>query len=445
MRPAVSRVESGQKSIQRRLQRGGIALMTTLMLPVLFGMGAFVVDLARMYVYKAEIQNAMDACALGASLAMTGVNNPAIFDQARAYGQAMVDPSKANETVARPEISVNRLHFQRDTFDLSKVKVEFSTAPSGAPWEEATSTSGGIAPTAAKYARCRYSDDNNALFFMPMLSMLVPGATQELTVVASAVGTLTPAQSACAFPVAMCASPGSTAGSNWGLQVGLRYKSVTSPGASLGTGNFGWLDFTPPAGGASELEGLIAGSGSCAVRLGDPVGQTGYAASLIEPWNTRFGVYKNGGGPGSYTKTTAPPDLTGHSYPPPPGPAAVENNYADYVTRAVAHDAFQGNVPNNHSKTSVADHGAFGQKRRVVTAAIVNCAGFAGSGTPPVLDFACILLLAPGIVGPPGQWSETSPTLDVEFLGRASVAGTPCASVGLPGGTMGPPVPTLAR
>jgi hypothetical protein len=429
------------------MQTGAIALMTALLLPILFGFGAFVIDLARLYVYKTEIQNAMDACALGASLALTGVNDATIFDRARAYGKVMTDPSAAPEGVARAAASVNRLHFQKDSFDQANILVEYSTALSGAAWVAATAAStGGLDPTTVKYARCRYEDPDNPLFFMPLLKVVVPGAADKLTVAAVAAAALTPAQSACAFPVAMCAAAGSNAANDWGLIKGARYSSVTSPGAALSTGNFGWLDFTPPSGGAAELEALMVGSGSCAVSVGTPVGQEGYAASLQDPWNTRFGVYKNGGGPGAYTKTSAPPDLTGISYPPTgvafPTP---ENNYASYVTAAAGHQQFQGGLPGGFSRTTDADHGAFGKKRRVVAAAIVNCAGFAGSGKPPVLDFACILLLSPTPSTGNPAWSQVSPTLDVEFIGRASEPGTPCASSGMGGGAFGPPIPTLVQ
>src|SRR5439155_1179277 len=85
---------------------------------------------------------------------------------------------------------------------------------------------------------------------------------------------------------------------------------------------------------------------------------------------------------------------------------------------------------------SVATHGSTGQlgikgaDRRVVTAPIVDCAGWASSQTVPIIDWACVLLLHP--IADPG--------LDVymEYLGKPSVAGSPCVSFGMAGGTAGP-------
>jgi hypothetical protein len=81
-------------------------------------------------------------------------------------------------------------------------------------------------------------------------------------------------------------------------------------------------------------------------------------------------------------------------------------------------------------------------------AAIVDCAAWAvsGSAQPPILDFACVLMLAPvRNGGSVAQWSQVAATMDVEFLGLARAAGTPCASSGLAGGSFGPPVPTLVQ
>ncbi len=443
MRPEVSRVEVSRRrrSALRRAQSGAIAIMAAILLPVMFGFGAFVIDLARLYVYKTEIQNAMDACALGASLALTGVNDTKIFDQGRAYGRVVMDPAAASAGGARPDVSINRLHLQRDNFALDNVVVEYSTALSGQPWVAATGTSGGLAPTAARFARCSYQDLDNPLFFLPLLKALVPGVAERMTVAASAAASLTPAQSACAFPVAMCASPGTNAGTNWGLTPGQRYTSVTSTPPVFGPGAFGFLDFDPPAGGAAELAAAMIGSGACAVELGDPVGAPGFIASVRDAWNSRFGIYPTGGGgPNALNVNSAPPDRTGISFPAP-----STNRYPAYVAAAASNTAFQGGLPNNRTKTLSPQLATFGQKRRVVTAAIVNCAALGGGGTPPVLDFACILLLAPVPATGSPAWTQVSPTMDVEFLGLASKPGTPCASLGQPGGTFGPPIPTLVQ
>lgn len=426
---------------RRGVQRGAIAILAAILVPLLFGFGALVIDLARLFVYKTEIQNAMDGCALAASSPLTGVNDPNIFDVGRAHGLATMDITKVNSVVgSRAPETVNRLHFQRDNFSLADVIVEYGASITG-PWVAATSTSySGITPATAKYVRCTYTDSNNPLFFLPMLRALGINAATTATVAADAVATLGHAQSSCAFPVALCMTPGATAASTppWGITPGSRKVAVNNPSSGYGTGNYGWLDFTPPSGGASELRNLITGSGSCNVSVGQTVGQPGVVSTLETAWNSRFGIYKSG----PINSGTAPPDFTGYGYP------TGSNNYANYEIRQAARVQFQGLVGGGASKLTTAQHGALGQKRRVVTAAIVDCTVWntSPSGNPPVKDFGCILLLAPvRDGGSPASWTNVAATLDIEYLGLASAVGTPCATAGLGGGTYGPLVPVLSK
>ena len=63
-----------------------------------------------------------------------------------------------------------------------------------------------------------------------------------------------------------------------------------------------------------------------------------------------------------------------------------------------------------------------------------------------MLDFACVLLLAPvRNGGSAASWTQVSTTMDMEFLGLTRNPGTPCATGGLAGGAYGPPVPTLVQ
>lgn len=420
-----------------RRPRGGIAVLAALVLPLLAGFAALAVDIGRIIVYRTELQSAMDACALAASAQLTGVNDPGIFDVARAHALALTDPARTG-AAARDPVTVNRMRFQRDTLEPARLRVAFSSAASGAPWVEASaSATGGLAPTAARFARCSYADAGNTLFLLPLLGTVVAGLPQQLAVSASATATLAPGQSVCAIPVAVCTTGGGTAANNYGRTVGERLTAVNNPGSGYGGGRYGWLDFTPPAGGASELRDLLNGSGACAVSSGSRVGQPGVVSTLESAWNARFGVYASGVDPAS-----AKPDFTGYGYP------TGTNRYADFVTRSAARAPFQGNVANNTTKLTGAQHASLGQRRRVAVAAIVDCSVWetSGSAQPPILDFACVLMLAPVRNGGSApQWSEVSATMDIEYLGLARAAGTPCASSGLAGGSFGPPVPTLVQ
>lgn len=426
---------------RRGVQRGAIAILAAILVPLLFGFGALVIDLARLFVYKTEIQNAMDGCALAASSPLTGVNDPNIFDVGRAHGLATMDITKVNSVVgSRAPETVNRLHFQRDNFALADVIVEYGASING-PWVAATSTSySGITPATAKYVRCTYTDSNNPLFFLPMLRALGINAATTATVAADAVATLGHAQSSCAFPVAVCVASGSSATSipPWGLTPGTRLTAVNSPSSPYGTGNFGWVDFTPPSNTTNELYDLVAGSGSCNVTQGQNIGAQGQKTNVDRAWNSRFGVYAN-----SIPVGSLPPDFTGYGYP-----GTSTSNYADYETRVAARAPYQGTVGNNNKLTTSAQFGALGQKRRVVTAAMVNCSVWEvppGNAQPPVLDFACILLLSPIRTTGPAWSTPFATVMQIEYLGLASAVGTPCATAGLGGGAYGPLVPVLSK
>jgi hypothetical protein len=169
------------------------------------------------------------------------------------------------------------------------------------------------------------------------------------------------------------------------------------------------------------------------------VGQPGAVTSLETAWNSRFGVYANGGG---VSLSTAPPDFTGYGY------ETGGDHYADYASRSASRAPFQGSTSSNNTVAGSTDLATHGQSRRIVTAAVVDCSVWNsnGSANPAVVDFACVLLLAPvRNGGSAAQWSNVSTNMDIEFLGLTRAVGTPCATLGEAGGTFGPPVPALVQ
>lgn len=419
-----------------RGQRGASALVLALCLPALLGMIALALDLSRAYVLKAEWQNAMDACALAASSALTGADDPRIFDVARAHAMALVD-TQAQGQAARPSASFNRVFLQTEVPGASSLEVAFSAQIDG-PFVAATSgQTMGLSPAQARYVRCQSLDMPRALWMMPVLQAMGVGVMSHLTVSAQAVAALSGAQDVCAMPLAVCAAPGSTAAQNWGLTAGRRLTSVDNPNGGYGSGNFGWADFSPPNGGASELSALLQGQGACGVKVGQPIGQPGQVSSIGKAWNTRFGVYAS-----SNEAMSAAPDYTGWGY------AQGANNLADYLARRTARSAFQGQVGGGVVSLSSQDHARLGAQRRLVTVPIVNCSlwnGGRGSATPGVLDLACVLMLAPVKTGSRPSGQGVSASFDVEYLGRAGSAGAPCATHGAVGSDTGPLVPGLVQ
>jgi hypothetical protein len=58
-------------------------------------------------------------------------------------------------------------------------------------------------------------------------------------------------------------------------------------------------------------------------------------------------------------------------------------------------------------------------------------------GSLTVIDYACMLMLQP--------LSIPLVPVQLEFIGLASAPGVPCTTNGMPGGSVGPLVPTLVR
>jgi Flp pilus assembly protein TadG len=454
----VSRLHLRRRSLRNgpARQHGVVAIVVGLMLAVLVGFIGLALDGGHLYLTKTELQNAADACALAASYELTG--SPAIaaaaFDRADAAGR----------TVAQ----LNRFNFQGAAIGAADISVAFGTALSaGSTWVAA-----GAAPANAKYVRCTI--DRNASngrgiapYFMQVLGF---GAT---TVSSLATATLSPAQSNCAVPMALCtrgAAPnyGYTAG-DW---VPMDF-SQAGGGSTSYTGNFRWIDFDPSAptpgcsgGGAQELSCLMAGTGQCSLpspitgscsTTGSAhpttgcVGQTGAINSLDKAYNTRFGVYAPGGG---YSITNSPPDYTGNSYSTENWTLG-RNAYAGTVTGQTNFQGSRANFlaitnpagvapafyANNDTLATHAQHVSNGADRRLVVVPIVDCAGFASGQHAPVRAYSCVLLLDPY------RRQGNNVMSRMEFLGLSNVAGSPCATSGIAGDStsQGPMVPALVQ
>jgi hypothetical protein len=76
------------------------------------------------------------------------------------------------------------------------------------------------------------------------------------------------------------------------------------------------------------------------------------------------------------------------------------------------------------------EHQQLGRSRRIVTVPVVNTSS-------KVLDFVCMLILQP----------MTSPTVDIqlEFIGNAAAANSPCSTNGASAGGSGATVPVLVQ
>lgn len=415
-------------------QRGAVAILFGLTLAVLIGFAGLAIDLGRFFIIKTELQNAMDACALAASSQLRpGQNNATALDRAIAYGRVFTTGGVSQNPLEGNIAAIkNKIAFQEQVVDVTPGNITFSETLAGPYVPQALAN----ANTAA-FVQCSVPLAGIPVFFMRVLNPL----TTTQTVSARAVATLAPSDSSCAIPVAVCKTPGTTAATNFGITSGRWLAPPSGPGSPYGTGNFGWVDFTPPGGGASELADLLTGPGQCATSLGAQIDQPGSISSLETAWNSRFGVYRNGNG--NPQVGTASPDVTGYGYTASNWPPAA-NAYAgsaagaiNYKTAAASYTPYQVNPPNPFNRITSAQHTALGRNRRVVVAPVVDCTVWnTGGGRPVIEGFACVMMLNPML--------GSSPVPTLEFLGLSTAAGSQCATNGAPG-TFGPLVPQLVQ
>ena len=417
-----------RKSCLKILQRGSVAIIAALALPVMIGFAGLAIDAGQLYVIKTELQDAADACALAAARELT------CDATAGTCGTSyLINAENAAIKVGQ----MNKVGFQKSNVVIQPTDVTFSMQFGGS-----YVTRSGGASTASRYAMCTLQVTGIQTYFIQVLS----GIVNLPSVTSIAVAALAPSQTNCAVPLGMCAQGSNVA--PYGLETGKWYTSKFKPGTTSSTGNFNWIDFTPPAGGASELRDIIQGSGACSLpSKGTQVGQTGAAQSLAAAWNTRFGLYAHGASVQASDLASAPPDYTGFSYEPSTWPnAAPQNAYAgtpsagssrNFKTNRELHASYTGAPGQSYSVATSAQLASAGADRRLVIVPVIDCSGYAHANTVPVLSYSCVLLLNP--------FFKVNDDVQVEYLGAANAPGSPCATSGSVGGpgSVGPLVPAL--
>ncbi|WP_211364065.1 pilus assembly protein TadG-related protein [Propionivibrio limicola] len=429
-----------------------MAIIVGLSIAVLIGFAGLALDAGQLYVTKTELQNAADACALSAAYELTGDPVPA---------ENFTRAENAGITVA----TQNRVGFQGANIVAGSVAVTFGSSLSGGSWLSASSNP----PGTTKYVRCVIDRPNIPLWFMRVLGI------DDADVNALATATLTPAQTNCAIPMALCSDRYGGSAPDFGYVVGQWYSmnfKETGGGSGMSdlTGNFRWIDFDPSSGtpgcsggGAQELACLLEGAGQCNLPAnnlgscagaspGNPipgcVGQTGNITSLGKAFNTRFGIYQGGGGVTTGDLTSAPPDFTGFAYNTTTWPLG-ENAYNgtsgttdNFLASRAANTPVQADEnPGGSSSASQTQLHDYGADRRLVTLPFVPCADFESGQQSPIRGYACILMLSPY------KKSGQDVTVSAEYLGASNAPGSPCATSGAVGGpsSVGPMVPALVQ
>ena len=424
-----------QRNANPARQQGAVIITVALALLFLLGFMGIALDFGRLFIAKNELQTAMDSCALAAAQELDGQST------------ALTRAARAGQTAG----NLNAVDLQSATWQGQGQMVGADISFKNAAYALTT------APAEAQYAECRHTQAGIRMWLLQAMGAATGDAAANpatRSVSAFAVATRASAQSTCPIPLAIKPKTGGTA-PDYGFTVG---EWVTLLMKDSQSGNIGWANLD---GSSNASETVNEMNGSCGTKVGDKLGTPGVQSGIATPWNYRFGIYKNNVDLSiSYQR----PDQTGYAYTAKnwPGksnayqgatPKGADKTAANFVTKRLSFAScadtgidVSGKSGSCESITGLklsgfsnlatpgnasSGHKEFGQRnRRIVTVPVLNDAS-------QVIDFACMLMLQP----------LSSPMVDIEleFLGNAAAAGSPCVSGGLPGGVAGPLVPALVR
>lgn len=378
---------------------GALSVFAALSIAVLLGFVGLAVDLGRAFVIHEEMQAATDSCALAAATELNGGTDSAL--RARSAGRFFA--------------SGNSYDFQNTPVAIPATGVTFSaTLNNGSAYQTADQVNGAN----MRYVKCTANSSGVVTSLLGVIG--IDALDLSATAIASAVSS----QSTCTLPMALM---GSSRSANFGLTITELYAMPDG---------FVWADLRAVSDNRDliEFRRRLAASGDCdaPTEVGRCVSvrETSDPKTLIEEWNSRFGVYKTPGA--AVTPQTAVPDVTGHGFTQGGSLNAYNTVYAPNNT------PFTGLIQSYSVPLNVnAQYGA--SNRRLSIMAIVDkdsrqCT----SGNLRLLGWGCVLLTSP---------IRPNEDPQVEFLGSASSASSPCRTAGVPGGAgaTGPLVPVLIQ
>lgn len=419
-------------------QRGVVAILFGLMLVVLIAFAGLAIDVGRFFVIKAELQSAVDACALSAASQLRpGVHDTEVLNRAVAYGTVFSTGGALSDSSI-----LNRANFQSVKVNMDASHISFASALAGPYASDVTTASN------ANYVKCDVPLTGLPIYFLRILNIIGLGPLGPQSVSAMAVATQG-SKTCNLVPAGICSR------SSEAVNHGLLQGEWISLGDKLGPGVFGWVDYSPVASGTAEVKDGLTEVGQCELpKIGDSARENGKKTSAQEAWNTRFGIYSN---PYRIDDiANIPPDKSGYAYfnqkNPKTGvyypwanwqredaattPSAYDGSYAgsyNYASAELVALAFQADAhtilsgPATFATGGTANqHGQLGRiNRRLVVIPIVDCA----SKSMTIQGLACALMLNPfGRVG--GEPIKGK----LEYIGPADVA--PCGNTQVTGPRM---------
>lgn len=293
------------KSIQ---QRGAIAIMTIVLLPVLIGFLGLAIELGRIYNRKVEMQSVADAMAISAAKKLNGTSSG--IDDAIEAARVVVE--SGDVTTTRPRYQYNRL------MNFSETAIQFAKSLDGGGWMSAQAAK--LSPAHVAYVKVDTNGLNSdygkvALVFMKILGNFEPLYISHATVAGRPYIKL--------MPFAICAmsrsasepfkdrtSSGLVELTEYGFRRGISYNIMKlSPNTTAGVSYTVDPVGLPPKGGNFSTD--IIASAVCTGKVGLPkvVGQTVNLqknfpfSQFVGHLNSRFDLPS-----GPCNSTAAPPD-----------------------------------------------------------------------------------------------------------------------------------------
>jgi hypothetical protein len=288
-----------------------------------------------------------------------------------------------------------------------------------------------------KYVKCTTSLTNIPNWFIQVLDMIPGVSIANAAVTASAVATISPAQTTCAIPVFVCKAGTEVnpplAGQSYTQGQWIASKTGSPP--SYGAGNFGWAALDG-SNSANAVKDELTSNYCSLPATGATIGSPGNMVTDSGAWNTRFGIYAN-----PYSQAGATPDFTGYAYNTTSWPTG-SNAYGDFVAKRAAFTPYQGDSPPVQTKGSSSQTVyTAGADRRLALAPEVDCSQLLSGHSATILWWDCVLMLDPMDKG-----GGASP-VHLEYEGKSTDASVPCATHGVPGNSnsAGPLVPVLVQ
>jgi len=377
--------------VSRKNQSGVAAIIVGLSLVVLLAFAGLVIDTGRLFVTKAELQTAVDACALAGA--------PYVGDADKA--QLALAQSIASE-VGNKNFAV----FQKNRVEIPLGNVSFSDTIDGiyknAPADD-------VDARRMTFIRCEAVESGILNSFMQVLGVQFA----KSTVVAVAKASMVSGGTNCLLPVALCTASKGAGGS---FEVGKWYEGRVSAQGNNQTsidGSFRWVQLPGEGNGAGKFRDRLMAETCTQIQKNAVVSSSpGQMSNLDKAYNTKFGVYQN-----PLLLSDGIPDKVGFSYFEPSfASGATTTAYSQYkidITKMESARDFQepsqiafNPKPISQEDFSLDDLNRGGLKRRLLSMPVVECDALGNNGSAVVTEIACMLALHP--IGQQGSVVNTS-------------------------------------